>query len=65
MPFRGISSVYVQKNSENYVADTKPNQRVIDLLSEGEKAIREGNSQYAYELSLQATQAAPKPATPT
>jgi hypothetical protein len=52
--------VYVEKSHKTYLGDTKPNQRVTDLLSESEKAIREGNSQYAYELSLQATQAAPE-----
>ena len=52
--------MYVQKNQEKYLADTKPNQTVTDLLSESEKAIREGNSQYAYELALQATQVSPK-----
>lgn len=52
--------MYVQKNHETYLGDTKPNQSVTDLLFESEKAIREGNSQYAYELSLQATQASPE-----
>ncbi|HLO32527.1 MAG TPA: hypothetical protein VK249_25495 [Anaerolineales bacterium] len=48
------------RNRADYLADTKPNQRLTDLLSESEKAIREGNSQTAYELALQATQAAPE-----
>jgi hypothetical protein len=52
--------VFVQKNRENNLGDTKPNQRVSDLLFESERAIRDGNSQSAYELSLQATQAAPE-----
>jgi hypothetical protein len=51
--------VYENKNRENDLVDTKPNQSATDLLSESEKAIQEGNSQYAYELALQATQAAP------
>jgi hypothetical protein len=37
-----------------------PVQSVIDLLAESEKAIREGNSQHAYELSVQATEVAPE-----
>jgi hypothetical protein len=52
--------VYEKKNRENDIAYTKPYHRVSDLVSESEKAIREGNSQYAYELSLKATQTAPE-----
>jgi len=52
--------VYVQKNRENIFVDHKPNQRVTDLITESEKAIKEGNSQQAYELSLQATQIDPE-----
>ena len=52
--------MYVQKVQRKRVADTKPNQSVTDLLSECEKAIREGKSQYAYQLALQATQAEPE-----
>jgi len=50
----------VNKNYEDYLFDTKPNQSVTDLLLESEHASREGNSQYAYELSLRATQTAPE-----
>jgi len=52
--------VYVQKKRENVFVDNKPSPRVTDLLAESEKAIREGNSQEAYHLSLQATQIAPE-----
>jgi hypothetical protein len=52
--------VYVQKNRENVFADHKPSQRVADLLTESEQAIRAGNNQQAYELSLQATQIDPE-----
>jgi hypothetical protein len=48
--------VYEQKKHENVLIDNKQSQSVNDLLAESEKAIREGNSQYAYELSVQATQ---------
>ncbi len=50
--------MYVQKNRVKDL-DTEQEQRVDDLLSESEKAIREGNRQHAYELSLQATEVAP------
>ncbi len=50
--------MYVQKNREKNVVDI--NQRINQLLSESEKAIREGNKQHAYELSLQATKVAPE-----
>lgn len=46
----------VQKNSVNTQAD----QRVNGLLSESERAIREGRRQHAYDLSLQATKLAPE-----
>ncbi len=48
--------MYVQKNS----VDTQVDQRVNALLTEGEQAIREGNRQQAYELSLRATKLAPE-----
>jgi len=51
--------VYAQKKREHVFVDGKPSQRVTDLVAQSEKAIREGNSRRAYELSLQATQAAP------
>lgn len=50
----------VHKNYEDYLFDTKPNQNITDLLLESEQASRDGNGQYAYELSLRATQAAPE-----
>lgn len=52
--------MYVQKKRENVFVDNKPSRRVTDLLAESEKAIREGHSQEAYQLSLQATQIAPE-----
>jgi len=52
--------VHVQKNHENIFVDPKQNQRVADLLTESEQAIRAGNSQQAYELSLRATQIDPE-----
>jgi hypothetical protein len=39
---------------------TQSNQRIAEILAESEKAIREGNRQRAYELSLQATKVAPE-----
>ena len=50
--------MYVPRNHEKNVVDI--NQRINQLLSESEKAIREGNKQHAYELSLQATKVAPE-----
>ncbi len=49
--------MYVQRNHDKNVVDI--NQRMNQLLSESEKAIREGNRQRAYEFSLQATKVAP------
>jgi hypothetical protein len=54
--FGGRLSVYVQKNG----VDIQSNQRLNALLMESEKAIREGNREQAYELSLQATKIAPE-----
>lgn len=50
--------MYVQKNGVK-TFDTELDQKVNELLSESEKAIREGNRQRAYDLSLQATEVAP------
>ena len=50
--------MYVQKNSEKNTAEV--NQRLNQLLTDSEKAIRAGNKQKAYELSLQATKVAPE-----
>jgi hypothetical protein len=50
--------VHVQKNREKNIVDI--NQRINQLLSESENAIREGNKQRAYELSLQATKVTPE-----
>jgi hypothetical protein len=52
--------VYEQKDRENVFVDHKPTLRVTDLLAESNKAIRAGNSQTAYELSLRATQTEPQ-----
>jgi hypothetical protein len=41
-------------------ADRQPIQRIKDLLAESEKAFREGDSQRAYQLALQATEVAPE-----
>src|SRR5512141_702092 len=49
MTFGGNLSVGIQSN-----------QRIAEILSASEKAIREGNRQRAYELSLQATKMAPE-----
>src|SRR5512141_1376434 len=49
MTFGGNLSVGIQSN-----------QRIAEILSASEKAIREGNRQRAYELSLQATKIAPE-----
>jgi hypothetical protein len=51
--------VHVEKNRQTYVGEPRLNQRVADLLSESERAVRNGNLRDAYELSLRATQAAP------
>jgi hypothetical protein len=51
--------VYVDKRHEKVFANNEQSQRVTDLLAESEKAVRAGNSQYAYDLSVQATQLAP------
>ena len=40
--------------------ETQPVKRVSYLLEEAEQAIRDGNRRTAYELSLQATEAAPR-----
>lgn len=48
----------VQKNRVNTL-DIEQDQRVDDLLSASERAIRVGNRQQAYELSLRATELAP------
>ncbi len=50
--------MYVQKNSEKNTVEV--NERLNQLLSDSEKAIREGNKQKAYDLSLQATKVAPE-----
>jgi hypothetical protein len=47
--------VHVEKKRESVLTRNKPSQRVADLLAESEKAIRAGNSQQAYQLSVQAT----------
>jgi tetratricopeptide (TPR) repeat protein len=52
--------VYEQKDRENVFVDHKPSLRVTDLLAESNKAIRVGNSQTAYELSLRATEIEPQ-----
>ena len=52
--------MHVQKKHQKYLGETKPNHRVASLLSESERAIREGNARDAYELSLKATQSAPE-----
>ncbi len=51
--------MYVEKNSENQTADDV-DRRVNQLLSESEQAIKQGNRQRAYELSVQATKMAPE-----
>lgn len=50
--------MYGQRNREKNLVGV--NERINQLLSESEKAIREGNKQKAYELSLQATKVAPE-----
>ena len=59
---KGYSSVYVPKQNkpENVLIDNKANPGVTDLLAESEKAIRAGNSQKAYQRSVQATEVAPQ-----
>ena len=50
----------VEKKSENVFIGNQASHRVTDLLAESEKAIREGNRQEAYKLSIQATQVVPE-----
>jgi len=52
--------VYVEKKREHVFVDNTPSHRISDLLAESEKAVREGNSQEAYQLSVQATKLAPE-----
>ena len=52
--------MHVEKKREHVSANNEPSQSITDLLAESEKAIRAGNSQKAYQLSLQATTAAPQ-----
>ena len=52
--------MHAQRKRENIIADYQSSQRVKDLLAESEKAIREGKSQYAYRLAVEATQIAPE-----
>jgi hypothetical protein len=54
--------VYVpkQKKHANIVIENKPDHIVTNLLAESEKAIRAGNSNRAYQLSLQGTELAPQ-----
>ncbi len=46
-----------QRDRAKFLADTH---RVDQLLSESDEAVRQGDDQYAYELSLQATKVAPE-----
>lgn len=50
----------VEKKRERVSTNNEPSQSITDLLAESEKAIRAGNSEKAYQLSLQATAAAPQ-----
>ena len=52
--------MYVQKQNENILVNQEQGNRVTDLLTQSEKAVRAGNGRHAYELSLQATQIAPE-----
>jgi hypothetical protein len=52
--------VYVEKKHEDVFAKNKSSQQVTDLLTESEKAIREGDRLRAYKLSIRATQLAPE-----
>jgi hypothetical protein len=51
--------VHVPKKPEDVFVPNQTNQSVTDLLSASEKAVREGNGELAYQLSLQATQIEP------
>jgi hypothetical protein len=48
-----------REKRENVFVDNEPNHIVKDLLAESDKAIREGNSQEAFKLSVRATELAP------
>lgn len=52
--------MYAQKKRENASSDEKSSPRVVELLAESEKAVREGNSQSAYRLAVEATRIAPE-----
>jgi hypothetical protein len=58
--FRGYLSVFAQTKFEDIFKDNKPNPTISDLLAESEKAVREGDRQHAYRLSVQATQIEPE-----
>lgn len=45
--------------SKTNLADTQPMHKASHLLQEAERAVKEGDQRLAYELSLQATEAAP------
>lgn len=51
--------MHVPKKHEDVFVPSQTNQSVTDLLSASEKAVREGNGELAYQLSLQATQIEP------
>jgi hypothetical protein len=52
--------VRVQKKNQRILVGSRPVRTVTDLLADSEKAIREGKGQYAYQLSVRATQVAPE-----
>lgn len=52
--------MYESRNRESYLSDTQSNGSVDGLLADVEAAIRDGERQYAYQLSIQATQVEPE-----
>lgn len=52
--------MHIEKKLEDVFVNHELSKTVDQLLAESEKAIREGNSQHAYELALQASQIAPE-----
>jgi hypothetical protein len=52
--------VYIEKKHTDVFVNTKTSQTIAHLLTQSEKAIHEGKSQAAHELSVQATQMAPE-----
>jgi hypothetical protein len=58
--FRGCLIVYIEKKQNNVFVDQEPSAQINTLLAESEQALRGGDHQHAYQLSLLITQIAPE-----